>query len=53
MRITCPKCGFTFDISYSRAVSCMGCPYATFGNCGYIRCPRCGHEFPYPSYSLS
>lgn len=49
MKLRCPKCGFVFDVSYARAVSCAGCPSATLGNCGYVRCPRCGHEFPYSS----
>ncbi|MCD6509899.1 MAG: hypothetical protein J7L11_05890 [Thermoprotei archaeon] len=45
-KVTCPNCGSTFDISYSRGVMCTGCKYSVFGNCGYVVCPRCGHEFP-------
>ncbi len=44
--VTCPKCGSIFSISYSRAFSCGGCPSATFGSCGYVKCPKCGYEFP-------
>lgn len=47
MRLRCPRCGYVFDISYSRAFACAGCPAATLGNCGYARCPRCGYEFRY------
>jgi len=42
--LKCPRCGFRFDVSYSRAVVCGGCPYVTFGNCNYVKCPRCGYE---------
>ncbi|MET1160534.1 MAG: hypothetical protein ABWW65_06185 [Thermoprotei archaeon] len=42
--LRCPRCGFEFDISYSRAMACGGCPYVTFGNCRYVKCPRCGYE---------
>lgn len=45
--VECPNCGFKFDLTYSRAVACGGCSYATLGDCGYIRCPKCGHEFTY------
>ncbi|MCW3975844.1 MAG: hypothetical protein NWE86_06350 [Candidatus Bathyarchaeota archaeon] len=44
--LTCPKCGSRFDISYSRAFACSGCPSASLGNCGLIKCPNCSHEFP-------
>ncbi|MEM1662158.1 MAG: hypothetical protein QXP72_00285 [Desulfurococcaceae archaeon] len=44
MLLKCPKCGFRFDITYSRAFSCGGCPYVTFGNCNYVKCPKCGFE---------
>jgi len=53
MRVKCPKCGFKFDISYSRAISCGGCPAASLGSCGYVKCPRCGHEFPQSSSSVA
>jgi len=45
--VVCPKCGFKFSLSYARAFACSGCPSSTTGTCGYIRCPRCGNEFPY------
>ncbi|MEM2136697.1 MAG: hypothetical protein QXI93_01935 [Candidatus Methanomethylicia archaeon] len=44
--LTCPKCGFKFDLTYSRTFSCGGCQYSVFGSCGYAKCPKCGHEFP-------
>jgi len=44
--VKCPRCGFVFSLTYSRAVSCGGCSLAALGSCGYVRCPRCGHEFP-------
>ncbi len=44
--VTCPKCGFRFDVSYARTFACSGCTLAPFGSCGYIRCPKCGYEFP-------
>jgi len=44
--VRCPNCGFTFDLSYSRAFSCRGCPMSVFGDCEYVKCPRCGYEFP-------
>ncbi|MCS7386195.1 MAG: hypothetical protein NDF55_05595 [archaeon GB-1867-005] len=47
-RITCPYCGFVFDLSYARAFACSGCPSATTGSCGYVKCPRCGKEFASP-----
>lgn len=45
--IACPKCGFKFSLPYARAFACSGCPSSTTGRCGYIRCPKCGNEFPY------
>jgi len=48
--ISCPKCGYQFDISYARALACRGCPFSAIGDCGYIKCPKCGYEFPYPTY---
>jgi uncharacterized C2H2 Zn-finger protein len=44
--IRCPKCGFTFDISYGRAFACGGC--ASVVQCGNAKCPKCGQEFPLP-----
>jgi ribosomal protein S27E len=46
---TCPRCGFEFDLIYSRAVSCQDCPrllspYALL-SCDKVRCPRCDNEF--------
>ncbi len=49
-RLKCPRCGFVFDISYARAVSCSGCYLATLGSCGYVRCPRCGYEGRYEEF---
>ncbi|MDH5420030.1 MAG: hypothetical protein OEY39_04850 [Candidatus Bathyarchaeota archaeon] len=45
--IQCPKCGFTFDISYGRTFACSGCP--SLVQCGMAKCPKCGHEFPLPA----
>ncbi|MCK4636576.1 MAG: hypothetical protein KAT49_01710 [Methanomicrobia archaeon] len=42
--VTCPKCKFTFSKSYSRVVSCKGCPQSVT-HCAFIKCPKCGHEF--------
>lgn len=39
----CGFCGYEFDASEG-GVNCPGCPLA--GNCGYIRCPRCGYDSP-------
>jgi len=44
--IKCPKCGFTFDISYGRAFACAGCQSVV--QCGMARCPKCGNEFQLP-----
>jgi len=49
-RLRCPKCGFVFDISYARAISCSGCPMSTFGECGYVKCPKCGYEDRYEKF---
>ncbi|MBS7650608.1 MAG: hypothetical protein QXI59_05100 [Candidatus Bathyarchaeia archaeon] len=43
----CPRCGFEFDISYARVFACSGCPSASLGDCGMIKCPACKHEFQY------
>ncbi|MGY0287636.1 MAG: hypothetical protein ACUX7D_02535 [Candidatus Methanodesulfokora washburnensis] len=46
MLVTCPNCGFRFDVSYSRMKSCSGCPVLSNNlSCNLIKCPRCGHEF--------
>lgn len=42
--VKCPKCGYEFDISYSRVFTCGSCPRVV--SCEYIKCPKCGHEFP-------
>ncbi|OYT44620.1 hypothetical protein DRO29_00165 [Candidatus Bathyarchaeota archaeon] len=48
-QITCPKCGYKFDILYARAFSCQGCPrLSSTLSCELIRCPNCDHEFPTP-----
>ena len=44
--LRCPKCGFQFDIKYSRAMMCSHCNLSVLGDCGYAICPRCGYEFP-------
>jgi len=49
--VRCPGCGFTFEVSYSRAFSCGGCPSAI--SCDYVKCPRCGEEFPIASAQLN
>lgn len=45
--LTCPKCGYEFDILYARAVSCQACR-RLIGElyCDMARCPQCDHEFP-------
>jgi len=40
---TCGFCGLEFDPA-SAEVTCQGCPVV--GNCGLVRCPRCGYEMP-------
>ncbi|MHA1248846.1 MAG: hypothetical protein ACTSRP_02525 [Candidatus Helarchaeota archaeon] len=44
--IICPKCGRKFDRMYARVTACGSCPSASFGDCGYIKCPFCSFEFP-------
>lgn len=44
--VRCPKCGFTFDVSYGRTFACGGCP--SIVQCGMAKCPKCKHEFPLP-----
>ncbi|NVM30205.1 MAG: hypothetical protein HWN65_15280 [Candidatus Helarchaeota archaeon] len=43
--VICPKCGRRFSKTYSR-LGCGDCPSAAFGDCGQIKCPYCGTEFP-------
>ncbi|MEM4405429.1 MAG: hypothetical protein QXT73_05495 [Candidatus Methanomethylicaceae archaeon] len=43
--LICPYCGSRFSLTYSRAFACSGCGQATFGDCGYAKCPKCGKEF--------
>ncbi|MEM2146297.1 MAG: hypothetical protein QW279_13115 [Candidatus Jordarchaeaceae archaeon] len=44
--MTCPKCGFQFDILYARTVSCQDCARMLSSlSCEYIKCPKCGFEF--------
>lgn len=45
-KIKCPKCGFLFSKMQSRAIACMGCKKGVFGDCGFLRCPRCDYEIP-------
>jgi DNA-directed RNA polymerase subunit RPC12/RpoP len=42
--VRCPKCGYRFSVSYSRAFACSGCYMASF-KCDYVKCPNCGYEF--------
>ena len=42
--VQCPKCGYAFSVSYSRAFACGGCYLASF-SCEYVKCPNCGYEF--------
>lgn len=45
--LTCPKCGFEFDLIYARAVSCQSCPRLIDEiHCDLVRCPKCDSEFP-------
>ncbi|RLI05325.1 hypothetical protein DRO22_02880 [Candidatus Bathyarchaeota archaeon] len=47
--ITCPKCGYQFDILYARAISCQGCQRLSSNlSCDMVRCPNCDYEFPVP-----
>lgn len=39
----CGFCDYEFDESEG-GVDCPGCPLR--GNCGYVRCPRCGYDNP-------
>ncbi|MGQ9759422.1 MAG: hypothetical protein ACUVQ5_02470 [Candidatus Methanomethylicaceae archaeon] len=43
--LICPHCRNRFSLTYSRAFACSGCGQATFGECGYAKCPKCGKEF--------
>lgn len=43
--ITCPDCGTSFSLFYSRAKLCTGCPSSITG-CEYARCTHCDSEFP-------
>lgn len=43
--ITCPKCGTSFSLFYSRAKLCTGCPSSITG-CENARCTNCDSEFP-------
>ena len=52
-KLRCPKCGMIFDIMYARTASCMGCPMSTFGECGYVKCPRCGYEGKYEEFTFT
>jgi len=42
--IICPLCGHNFTKGESQQ-SCESCPLNK-NNCGLIRCPNCGYEFP-------
>jgi len=41
--VKCSFCGYEFDASEGDT-NCPGCPLR--GNCGYVRCPRCGYDIP-------
>ncbi|MCX8175931.1 MAG: hypothetical protein N3E48_01705 [Candidatus Bathyarchaeota archaeon] len=41
--LTCPNCGFRFDVSYGRTFACGSCPSVV--QCSMAKCPKCGHEF--------
>ena len=43
-KVSCPRCGFMFSLTYARTVACRGCPMAT-KNCPKTRCAKCDHEF--------
>lgn len=43
-KMTCPRCGFRFSLTYARAIACQGCSEAVRG-CPKVRCARCDHEF--------
>ncbi len=46
MKVTCPRCGHSFDTIYARAYSCKSCSVLIYsGKCNYVKCPFCGHEF--------
>jgi hypothetical protein len=43
--VTCPECGKTFNLFYSRAKLCSGCPKSVTG-CELACCVNCHTEFP-------
>ena len=47
--LTCPECGNSFNLFYSRAKYCTGCPESIKG-CQYARCTHCDTEFPFRSF---
>ncbi len=47
--VCCPKCGKQFSPMYARMTACGSCPSIALGDCGMIKCPHCGDEFPYGS----
>ncbi|WGI16930.1 hypothetical protein [Methanonatronarchaeum sp. AMET-Sl] len=42
--LKCPECANVFNLFYSRAFACKGCPHAIDG-CEFVRCPKCDTEF--------
>jgi len=48
--VTCEYCKHKFEKSAGRIGSeCNICPdYNPVMSCGYIKCPRCGKDFPDP-----
>ncbi|QLC49713.1 hypothetical protein HWN40_05340 [Methanolobus zinderi] len=43
--LLCPECGRSFNLFYSRAKLCAGCPSLVRG-CELARCTHCHTEFP-------
>ncbi|MFX1294358.1 MAG: hypothetical protein ACFFD2_05830 [Promethearchaeota archaeon] len=43
--VICPSCSRSFNLTYSRAMACGGCPSSSLGDCGMIKCPYCGYEW--------
>lgn len=43
--LLCPECGRSFNLFYSRAKLCTGCPSLVRG-CELARCTHCHTEFP-------
>ncbi|AEH60237.1 hypothetical protein Mzhil_0361 [Methanosalsum zhilinae DSM 4017] len=48
-QVTCPECGHSFNLFYSRAKLCTGCVHAING-CEFARCTHCDTEFPLTNF---